>query len=123
MAKPALPAATKPNKSSSRTLFAVCLWRRMMYRALVARLQFTDDLILRRKPAGNDLEFDPPLEGEAADKLLMANTRAGSLTRRTPDLHRRRLPSRVRHRLPARHSRCGWISRRAPIAFASGFKA
>ena len=37
-------------------------------------LQFTDDTHLRRQPAVDHIEFDPTLEGEAVDKLLMADT-------------------------------------------------
>ncbi len=35
-------------------------------------LQFTDDTLLRRQPAVDHVEFDPTLEGEAVDELLMA---------------------------------------------------
>ncbi|MDH0117811.1 MULTISPECIES: hypothetical protein [Rhizobium/Agrobacterium group] len=36
--------------------------------------QFTDVTLLRRQPAVDHIEFDPTLEGEAVDKLLMADT-------------------------------------------------
>jgi len=38
-------------------------------------LQFTDDPLLHRQPAVDHFEFDPTLECEAVDELLMASTR------------------------------------------------
>jgi len=100
MAKPAMPLTSKPGKSRTSGFVRVRLCRRMMCRSLVARLQFTDDLLWHRQPAGDHVEFDPPLEGEAVDELLMLNTRTGSSTRPAPGLHRHRLPSRARRNLP-----------------------
>ncbi len=37
-------------------------------------LRFTDDALLHRQLAVDHIEFDPTLEGEAVDELLMANT-------------------------------------------------
>lgn len=63
-------------------------------------LQFTDDTLLHRQPAVDHVEFDPTLEGEAVDELLMASTRTRSATRSPPGFYRRRLPSRARSDLP-----------------------
>ncbi|QXC52478.1 hypothetical protein KHC17_24815 (plasmid) [Agrobacterium salinitolerans] len=80
--------------------FRVRLCRRMIRRHIVAMPQFTDDLLLYRLPAGYYVEFDPPLEGEAVDELLMVSARTGSSTRPAPGLHCDCLPSRARHNLP-----------------------
>lgn len=80
--------------------FRVRLCRRMMYRWLVARLQFTDDLLLHRQTPGNDVEFDPPLEGKAVDELLIVNSEVGSSAIPAPGIHRRRLSPGARHNLP-----------------------
>lgn len=63
-------------------------------------LQFTDDTLLHRQPAADHVEFDPTLEGEAVDELLMASTTTRSATRSAPGFHRRRLPSRASYNLP-----------------------
>jgi len=52
----------------------------MMQRSLVVMLQFTDDPLLHRQPAGDHVEFDPTLEGEAADELLLIEPRPCSAT-------------------------------------------
>lgn len=80
--------------------FRACLCRRTMQRSLVAMLQFTDDTLLHGQPAADHVEFDPMLEGEAVDELLMASTTTRSATRSAPGFHRRRLPSRARCNLP-----------------------
>lgn len=80
--------------------FRACLCRRTMQRSLVAMLQFTDDTLLHSQPAADHVEFDPMLEGEAVDELLMASTTTRSATRSAPGFHRRRLPSRARCNLP-----------------------
>jgi hypothetical protein len=41
----------------------------MMHRRIVAMLEFTDDLLLHRVPAGHHVELDPALEGEAVNEL------------------------------------------------------
>lgn len=71
-----------------------------MQGSLVAMLQFTDHPLLHRQPAVDHIEFDPTLEGESVDELLMASTRTRSATRSPPGFHRRRLPSRARCNLP-----------------------
>ncbi len=63
-------------------------------------LQFTDDTLLHRQPAADHVEFDPTLEGEAVDELLMASTTTRSATRSAQGFHRRRLPSPARCNLP-----------------------
>jgi len=63
-------------------------------------LQLTDHSLLNRQPAVDHVQFDPTLEGEAVDELLMASTRTRSATRSPPGFHRRRLPSRARSDLP-----------------------
>lgn len=72
----------------------------MMQRSFVAMLQFTDDPLLHRQPAVDHVEFDPTLEGEAVDELLMASTRIRSVNRSPPRFHRCRLPSLARSDLP-----------------------
>lgn len=57
-----------------------------MYRWLVARLQFTDDLLLHRQTPGNYVEFFPPLEGKAVDELIV-NLEAGSSAIPAPGIH------------------------------------
>lgn len=51
---------------------------------------------MHRQPAVDHVEFDPTLEGEAVDELLMASTTTRSATSSVPGFHRRRLPSRAR---------------------------
>ncbi len=58
-------------------------------------LQFTNDPLLHRQPAVDHVEFDPTLEGEAVDELLMASTRTRSAARSPPGFHCRRLPFRA----------------------------
>lgn len=72
----------------------------MMHRLGVATLEIADDLLFHRQPAGDHVEFDPTLEGEAVDELMMASTRTRSATRPAPGFHCRRLPSRARCNLP-----------------------
>ncbi|MDH7809543.1 hypothetical protein P3T33_004703 [Rhizobium sp. AN67] len=83
-----------------RLRLRACLCRRTMQRSLVAMLQFTDDTLLHGQPAADHVEFDPMLEGEAVDELLMASTTTRSATRSAPGFHRRRLPFRARCNLP-----------------------
>lgn len=99
MAKPIMPTTSKAGHVQHQRLrFRACLCRRE--RSFVAMLQFTDDTPLHRQPAVDHVEFDPTLEGEAVDELLMACTTARSATRSPPGFHRRRLPSRARCNLP-----------------------
>lgn len=75
MAKPAHTDDIRAGKPIAITILSrVCLCWRMMRRSLVAMLQFTDDALLHRQPTVDHVEFDPTLEGEAVDKLLMGNT-------------------------------------------------
>lgn len=94
----------------------------MMPRPTVAKLEFADDLLLYRQPAGDRIELTPPFEDKAVDKLLMVETGTGPAPRAAPGLHRRRLPSGARAICRVRQSRYSRVLRRAPIAFASGLK-
>ncbi|QXC52388.1 hypothetical protein KHC17_24650 (plasmid) [Agrobacterium salinitolerans] len=100
MAKPTMPTSSKPDLPHQRLRFRVCLCRRMMRRSLIAMLRFTDDALLHRQLAVDHVEFDPTLEGEAVDELLMANTWTRSATRPAPGFYCCRLPSRARCILP-----------------------
>lgn len=64
--------------------------------------QFADDLLLHRQPALEHVEFDPTLEGEAVDNLVMVSLRIRSATRSPPGLHRLRLRCLARPNLPGR---------------------
>ncbi|MCD2184867.1 hypothetical protein [Rhizobium sp. GN54] len=74
MAKPTMPTTSKPDVQHQRLLIRVCLCRRMMRRSLIAMLQFADDGFLHRQPVVDHVDFDPTLEGEAVNELLVANT-------------------------------------------------
>ena len=55
----------------------------MTHRLMVATLKIADDLLFHRQPAGDHIEFDPTLEGEAADELLLIEPRPCSATPRS----------------------------------------
>lgn len=62
--------------------------------------ELIDDLILPRQPACDGVEFAPPLEGEAFDKLLMAGSGVEPTLSSPLDLQRRRLSYGARRDLP-----------------------
>ena len=100
MAKPTMPTPSQPGMFCTSGFVSVRLCHRMMHRLGVATLEIADDLLFHRQPAGDHVEFDPTLEGEAVDELTMASTRTRSATRPAPGFHCRRLPSRARCDLP-----------------------
>ena len=63
-------------------------------------LELIDDLLLHHQPAYERVEFAPPLEGQALDKLLTIETGTESPARPAPGLQRDRLPSGPRRNLP-----------------------